>query len=61
MVVAVSTANDRDTYTKLWTEDDSEGASKYRWTLGSNHMGRVFSVLKSKSFSVSLEVAVTVR
>ena len=28
--------------------------------LGSNHLGRVFSVLESRSFSVSFEVAKTV-
>ena len=56
----VPIANDKGMYTKLWTEDDSEWASKCRYILGSNHLGRVFLVLESKSFPVSLEVAITV-
>ena len=42
-------------------ENDSEGASKCHEVLDSNHLGRVFLVLGSKSFPISLEVVVTVR
>ena len=51
----------RYVYMKLRTEDDNEGAFKLREVLGSNHLGRVFSVLISKSFPVFSEVTVTVR
>ena len=39
-------------YTKFWKEDDSEGASKCCYVLGSNHLGSMFSVLDSKSFPI---------
>ena len=51
----------RYVYMKLRKDDDNEGAFKLREVLGSNHLGRVFSVLISKSFPVFSEVTVTVR
>ena len=47
-------------YTKFWKEDDSEGASKCCYVLGSNHLGSMFSVLDSKSFPIFSEVAIAV-
>ena len=55
---SVPTANNEDMYTKLWTKDYTEKASKCHYVLGSNHLG---SVLESRSFPVFSKVAVTVR
>lgn len=42
-----TTANNKSMCTKPWTEDDSEGTSKFFEILSSNHLGRLLSVLKS--------------
>ena len=47
--IYVTTAINKGMYTKLWTEDDSEGC---RLVLDLNNVGRVFSILESKIFPI---------